>query len=256
MKKFVDRLQEFETLENEYNSNSSSPVVLYGIRIEKTELLNKFSRNKKCIRFLATEKSEKMNREAFSSIVSKYTSNPLVKKASLSWEELFDLITDYNTDDKKLIIIDEFQYIGKSNPGFISVLQKIWDTKLKNNNVMLVLCGSLINMMYSQTLSYDSPLYGRRTKQIRLKQISFKYYKEFIDSTDEKFLIEAYSVTGGVPKYIEMFKSSDDIYTAIKNSILNSQSYLYEEPEFLFKNEVLEVGSYYSIIKTTVSGEA
>lgn len=256
MKKFVDRFQELETLENEYNSNSSSPVVLYGRRIEKTELLNKFSRNKKCIRFLATEKSEKMNREAFSSIVSKYTSNPLVKKASLSWEELFDLITDYNTDDKKLIIIDEFQYIGKSNPGFISVLQKIWDTKLKNNNVMLVLCGSLINMMYSQTLSYDSPLYGRRTKQIRLKQIPFKYYKEFIDSTDEKFLIEAYSVTGGVPKYIEMFESSDDIYTAIKNSILNFQSYLYEEPEFLFKNEVLEVGSYYSIIKTTVSGEA
>ncbi|MDO4379152.1 MAG: ATP-binding protein, partial [Erysipelotrichia bacterium] len=77
---------------------------------------------------------------------------------------------------------------GKSNPSFISVLQKIWDTKLKNNNVMLVLCGSLINMMYSQTLSYDSPLYGRRTKQIRLKQIPFKYYKEFIDSKDEKFL--------------------------------------------------------------------
>lgn len=90
-------------------------------------------------------------------------------------------------------------------------------------------------MMYSQTLSYDSPLYGRRTKQIRLKQIPFKYYKEFINSTDEKFLIEAYSVTGGVPKYIEMFESNDDIYTAIKNSILNSQSYLYEEPEFLLK---------------------
>lgn len=217
MKKFVDRFQELETLENEYNSNSSSFVVLYGRRrIGKTELLNEFSRNKKCIRFLATEESEKMNREAFSSIVSDYTSNPLVKKASLSWEELFDLIIDYNTNDKKLIIIDEFQYIGKSNPSFISVLQKIWDTKLKNNNVMLVLCGSLINMMYSQTLSYDSPLYGRRTKQIRLKQIPFKYYKEFIDSTDEKFLIEAYSVTGGVPKYIEMFESNDDIYTAIK----------------------------------------
>ena len=255
MKKFVDRFQELETLENEYNSNSSSFVVLYGRRrIGKTELLNEFSRDKKCIRFLATEESEKMNREAFSSIVSEYTSNSLIKKASLSWEELFDFIIDYNTDDKKLIIIDEFQYIGKSNPSFISVLQKIWDTKLKNNNVMLVLCGSLINMMYSQTLSYDSPLYGRRTKQIRLKQIPFKYYKEFIDSTDEKFLIEAYSVTGGVPKYIEMFESNDDIYTAIRSSILNSQSYLYEEPEFLLKNEVQEVGSYYSIIKTIASG--
>lgn len=82
MKKFVDRFQELETLENEYNSNSSSFVVLYGRRrIGKTELLNEFSRNKKCIRFLATEESEKMNREAFSAIVSEYTSNPLIKKS-------------------------------------------------------------------------------------------------------------------------------------------------------------------------------
>lgn len=56
----------------------------------------------------------------------------------------------------------------------------------------------------------------KKNKANRLKQIPFKYYKEFIDSTDEKFLIEAYSVTGGVPKYIEMFESNDDIYTAIK----------------------------------------
>ena len=66
MKKFVDRFQELETLENEYSSNSSSFVVLYGRRrIGKTELLNEFSRNKKCIRFLATEESEKMNRSIF-----------------------------------------------------------------------------------------------------------------------------------------------------------------------------------------------
>ena len=50
-------------------------------------------------------------------------------------------------------------------------MQRIWDTVLKGRNVMLVLCGSLISMMISQTLSYDSPLYGRRTRQIRLGQI-------------------------------------------------------------------------------------
>lgn len=53
MKKFVDRFQELETLENEYNSNSSSFVVLYGRRrIGKTELLNEFSRNKNVPDFL------------------------------------------------------------------------------------------------------------------------------------------------------------------------------------------------------------
>ena len=35
-------------------------------------------------------------------------------------------------------------------------------------------------MMTAQVLSYDSPLYGRRTAQMRLKQIPFEHYHEFV----------------------------------------------------------------------------
>lgn len=254
MKDFIDRFKELETLENEYKKDDSSFVVIYGRRrIGKTALLNKFSENKKCVRLLATEESESMNRANFAKVITDYTGNPLIEKANLSWEELFNQIVLSPGTEKKLIIIDEFQYIGKSNPEFVSVMQKIWDTLLKDEKIMLVLCGSLINMMYSQTLAYDSPLYGRRTKQIRLKQIPFRYYKDFVKRDDERFLIEAYAVTGGVPKYIEAV-SGDDIYDIISSSVLDMQSYLYEETEFLLKNEVQEVGSYYSIIKTIASG--
>ena len=38
---------------------------------------------------------------------------------------------------------------------------------------MLILCGSLIGMMRKHALSYDSPLYGRRTAQIRLSALTF-----------------------------------------------------------------------------------
>lgn len=44
--------------------------------------------------------------------------------------------------------------------------------------------------MESQALAYNSPLYGRRTAQIRLKQITFKYYKEFFSSRSDNELIE------------------------------------------------------------------
>ena len=120
---------------------------------------------------------------------------------------------------------------------------------------MVKLCGSLINMMESQVLSYSSPLYGRRTGQIKLKQIPFKNYNDFFEKKlTKKELIEKYSVTGGVPKYIESFKSSSNIYNEIKENILNSQSYLYEEPYFLLQNEVSEIGSYFSIIKSIANG--
>jgi AAA+ ATPase superfamily predicted ATPase len=66
-------------------------------------------------------------------------------------------------------------------------------------------------MMYSQTLSYDSPLYGRRTGQIKMKQIAFRYYQNFFPTAGQRQLIENYAVTGGVPKYIESFELYDNV---------------------------------------------
>ncbi|KID48277.1 hypothetical protein C095_11225 [Fusobacterium necrophorum subsp. funduliforme B35] len=67
---------------------------------------------------------------------------------------------------------------------------------------MIILCGSLISMMYSEVLAYSSPLFGRRTAQIKLQAVSFPYYKEFFLRKTHHELIEMYSLTGGIPKYI------------------------------------------------------
>jgi AAA+ ATPase superfamily predicted ATPase len=109
-------------------------------------------------------------------------------------------------------------------------------------------------MMEAQTLDYSSPLYGRRTGQIKLKQIPFRHYQDFFPDKSRQELIEYYAVTGGVPKYIEFFYNSKNIYTAIEKNILAPQSALYEEPNFLLQKEVGEIGSYFSIIKTIAAG--
>ena len=75
--------------------------------------------------------------------------------------------------EKKELVIDEFPYLVKTNSAFPSILQNAWDEILKDNNVMLILSGSLIGMMQKHALSYDSPLYGRRTAQMRLAPLPF-----------------------------------------------------------------------------------
>lgn len=257
MEKFIDRKKELEFLNSEYQKKESSLVILYGRRrIGKTSLIKEFGKNKDMIYFLATEESEKQNIEVFQKLVAENLKNNLLSSIEVqNWEILFKQIVDDNTKNKKVIVIDEFQYLGKINTAFPSIFQKIWDETLIDNNIMVILCGSLINMMESQTLNYNSPLYGRRTGQIKLKQISFENYKEFFNyKITEKQLIEKYAVTGGVPKYIESFKEKNDIYEEIKTNIMNKQSYLYEEPLFLLQNEVSEIGSYFSIIKSIAAG--
>ena len=44
----------------------------------------------------------------------------------------------------------------------------------KRSNLMLALCGSNEGFMESEVLGYKSPLYGRRTSQIRLKPFDYQ----------------------------------------------------------------------------------
>ncbi|SHJ33752.1 hypothetical protein SAMN02745751_02323 [Dethiosulfatibacter aminovorans DSM 17477] len=254
--RFIDRVDELDFLKSEYENDGSSFVVIYGRRrIGKTSLIREFLSNRKGLYFLATEEGERQNIDAFKSMVAEYTGNRFLMRGSdFSWEDVFLAFRDYKRDERKILVIDEFQYLGKSNKSFPSVFQKIWDIHLADENIMVILCGSLINMMESQVLSYSSPLYGRRTGQIKLKQISFKDYGGFFQKRSRKELIELYSVTGGVPKYIELLRNEETVEAAIENKILKKLSFLYEEPYFLLEKEVRDIGTYFSIIRTIASG--
>ena len=256
MQHFVDREQELQTLQAEYDRPGSALVVLYGRRrVGKTTLISEFIREKPALFFLASEESEAQNRAVFKEKTAEFLNNDLLRSAEVkSWDILFRTILDKPFDRKPVIVLDEFQYLGKSNPAFPSIFQRIWEEILKDRSVMVILCGSLISMMESQTLSYSSPLYGRRTAQIRLKQIPFAYYHELFHEKSRRELIEWYAVTGGVPKNIELFSGSQDLYQAIQANILNRSGYLYDEPHFLLQQEVSEVGSYFSIIRSIAAG--
>ena len=78
----------------------------------------------------------------------------------------------------------------------------------------------------------------------------------FYPGRSRRELIERYAVTGGVPKYIELFSQGQDIYDDIQTCVLNRSGYLYDEAHFLLQQEVTEVGSYFSIIKAIAAGNS
>lgn len=263
MKQFVNRRNELNTLLQEYNRREASFVVIYGRRrVGKTALINEFCKDKKTIFYLATEENEEENKNAFRNVTADVLDHKLLKEMEAGrWEIIFEVIAEAcnNNAERLVLVIDEFQYLGKANPAFPSVLMRIWDEKLKDRNLMLILCGSLIHMMTSQVLGYDSPLYGRRTAQMRIKQIPYRYYEEFMPNLTEQERLQRYAVTGGVPKYIEMIQNGDshsksDIYELIRQHIVSRNAFLYAEPEFLLQKEVTEIGSYFSVLKTIAAG--
>lgn len=258
MRTFVDREAGLQALEREYAREGSSFVVVYGRRrVGKTELISRFIRNRRSLYYLATEEPELQNLESFQSVAADFLQSDLLRAARISrWEDVFREIARAcgPTDERAVIVIDEFQYLGRANPAYPSIFQRIWDTMLKDANVMLVLCGSLISLMRDQVLSEESPLYGRRTAQIRMGQIPFSRYREFLLGRSTRELVERYAVTGGVPKYIELFNDEKDVYSAISANALDRSGFLYDEPNFLLQREVPDVGTYFALIRAVAGG--
>ena len=256
MKRFIDRQQELRFLDEQYNSESSSLVILYGRRrVGKTSLIHEFVKDKPFVYFLASEESELQNMRGLKEQIAEFTGDTLLEQANVdNWDILFQTLTKNMSGRRLVLVLDEFQYLGKINPAFPSVFQRIWEKFLLDRNIMVILCGSLIHMMEVQALNYNSPLYGRRTGQIKLRQIDFQHYGEFFEDLSYRELIEHYAVTGGVPKYIEMFDGSADLFSKIERHVLSKRSFLFEEPLFLLQNEVTETGSYFSIIKSIAAG--
>lgn len=256
--KFINREQELELLNEEYNHSESSFVIIYGRRrTGKTTLINQFLKNKKSLYFFADTQNENGQINRLKSLVAELLQDKFLEKARIdSWDSIFEYFVEKIDESEKVIIaIDEFQNLVKSNKNFSSIFQRIYDTLLqKKKNIMIILCGSLISMMYSETLAYSSPLYGRRTSQIKLKEIDFKYYNQFYVGLNNIELIKYYSVTGGIPKYIEQFNKSKSLYSSIKKEILNKNKFLYYEPRFLLRDEVSDVSTYFSILTVIAEG--
>lgn len=255
MKQFIGRESELKTLDHEFNRDSGF-VVIYGRRrVGKTTLIKEFIKNKDAMYFLATEEMENGNMKRFSNTLAEYTGQDYLKNAKFSdWEDLFKIFAAYKPDIKKVLVIDEFQYLVNVNSAFGTIFQRIWDEILKDKNVMVILCGSLISMMTTQVLSYSSPLYGRRTAQIRLSPLKFTEILKTNSSISFEQLVETYSVTGGVPKYFDFFDNNKPLMENIEREVLRKGSFLYEEPVFLLEREVKELVSYFSIMKNIAGG--
>ena len=252
--KFLGREKEILDLEKEY-ARDGGFVVIYGRRrIGKTTLIKQFIKSKTAFYFLATKEVESQSMKRFAGVIARTTGNSVMQKATFSdWLDLFQAVADYKPNEKKVLVIDEFPYLVKVNDSFPSILQNAWDEILKDSNVMLILCGSLISMMKKHALSYESPLYGRRTAQMRIAPLPFTTVYENQKLSFEE-AAEQYSITGGVPKYMEFFSDGQPLYEQIKENVLSKNGFLYEEPNFLLTDEVQVPTNYFSIIKVIADG--
>ena len=254
-KQFIGRGKELDWLEKTYQNMQNSFLILYGRRrTGKTELIKQFAKNKSHVYFLAGTKPEKENIHDLQNLMGDFLEDAVFKKIQFSgWEDLF---IEFIKKTKKpvIIAIDEFPYLIEENKAIPSVFQKIWDECLKNEEIMLILCGSSIGMMETHVLGYKSPLYGRRTGQWKLEPFKFKDLKHFFPERSFEERLQFFSFLDGIPEYLNKMDEKKTPLWNLKNKVIKKGEYLYEEAENLLRQEFREPRNYFSILQAIAEG--
>jgi hypothetical protein len=253
--KFIDREEEISLVEEEWRKEGGRLIILYGRRrIGKTRLLTEFIKDKKGIFYIAEDSSVQIQINGLKDKIADFLNDPLLRTLEIKdWAQLFEYLAKNMPEERFYLIIDEFSYLIKSDKKILSVLQRLWDTVFKSSSALIVLSGSMLGLMSDMVLSYASPLYGRRTRDILLEELAFKHAKMFASFSFQEAM-KLYFIIGGVPEYLLKAAEYNSLKKFLEREFFTKMGYFYREPYFIISQEFKELKSYFSILNAIAYG--
>ena len=252
---FIGRDNELNALERLYKSDKFEFAVIYGRRrVGKTALINHFINDKEAIYFMGVESNEKQNLENLSQSIIEFSSGIQAETYFPSYQAALEYVFKLAEKKRIILAIDEYPYVARASKSLASTLQMLIDKYKDESKLMLILCGSSMSYMEDQVLAYKSPLYGRRTAQMKITPFSFEECCTYLKGLSDEDKALVYGIVGGTPQYLLQMSDKLSVEENIKNTYLNPMSFLYEEPVNLLKQEVREPAIYNAIITAIATG--
>jgi AAA+ ATPase superfamily predicted ATPase len=241
----IDRKAEIDLLNKIYKKEKAELILLYGRRrVGKTRLLKEFIKDKNSFYFIGDASADILT--TFERVIK----DRFVRFTN--WDDFFDFI-EMESKNRVVIVLDEFQYLYKVNKAWPTILQRRWED-LKDTKVMIILCGSIISSIYKIAMGYGSALYGRKTHEIEISQLSFFDAKDFMPKYNLEDFVYIYTILGGIPRYLEEMDDEKKLWENIKDNLANKNCFLYREPLNLFYEEFKNPSVYLSIIHALSEG--
>ena len=250
----LGRDKELKLMNDLYDKGGFQLLLLYGRRrIGKTTLITEFIKNKKSIFFSAEQDTKENNMNKFSRIVFDYFNVSNLENFK-TFDNLLLYIIERIGNEKLVLVIDELPYFCKYYKSLLLSLQHIIDHKLKKTNIYLILCGSYMSFMENEVLGEKSPIFGRRTAQMKLKELDYLDASLFFKKKNVIEKSEIYGALGGTALYLSLYNNELSFKENINDLYLKSIGYLYEEAKILLKQEIEEPYTYNAIIEAIAHG--
>lgn len=161
---------------------------------------------------------------------------------------------------KFTLVIDEFQEFITVNPSVFSDLQNLWDSYRADTQINLILSGSVLSMMRRIFTDAHEPLFGRADNIINLRPFKIRVLKEILQDYNPRYtnedLLALYTITGGVPKYIELFCDNGHVTaeSMLRYTASHMSPFIDEGRNLLITEFGRDYGTYFSILLAIAQG--
>lgn len=238
---FIGRRSEVAQLQELLERNSTSLVVLKGRRrIGKSRLVEEFGKGHEFYTFsglLPTDRTTAQSqRDEFVRQFSQQTGFPEV--TANDWGKLFHLLGEKVKTGRIIVLLDEISWMGSKDPDFAGKLKIAWDLYFKRNSkLILILCSSVSTWIEDNILG-SAGFLGRPTMIVKLDELPLsdcnKFWHDYGVSTSnfEKLLL--LSVTGGVPRYLELINPKISAEENIQRLLFTRDGILVSEFKYIF----------------------
>ena len=240
---FIGRSSELEELKRLQNKKIPSLVIVQGRRrIGKSRLIEQFAKGQTFLSFVGLSPNRDTDAQAQRNEFSRQLGEQLGLPGltATDWGDLFTLLAKHTSEDRVIILFDEISWMGSKDPTFLGKLKNAWDLQFsKNPKLMLILCGSVSSWIEKNIISSTAFL-GRPSLYLRLEELPLHECAQFWGQYSQR--ISAYeklkvlSVTGGVPRYLELIDPHISAEENIKQLCFLKNSPLLNEFERIFSD--------------------
>lgn len=250
---FFGRVGELESLQDAYDSRTAEMAIIYGRRrIGKTALIQKFCEGKPAFFYTAKAWKDSYQLDRFSQAVGTFCGNPQLRY--LEWTSALRALATQPSPSRKVIVIDEFQYIAKERPSILSELQVLWDEELSQENILLVLCSSAVSFIAKEVLGEKNPLYGRARTIMKVRPFPFQTVAEFVPSYSVDDVFRGYAVLGGIPYFWQGVNPQRSMTENLAANIMRSNGLRNDEVQSALRQEFRDPATYNAILQTIAFG--
>ncbi len=254
---FFGRDKELQLLDDKYTSPKSELAVIYGRRrIGKTSLIRHFINGKSNVLTFEGIEGEHSAYQInqFAEKVISHTKDSYLESTSLStWDSAFSYLTEKIINNKRrkkkfILFFDEIQWMAAGRGRLISIVKYFWDNFWKNENVMLILCGSIASFVVKKIIN-SKALYGRISTEILLQGLKpDEATKLFTKKRSKEEIIKYQLIFGGVPKYLEEIDLNKSFNQNINALCFSANSFMVKEIEKIFYSQFRKAKNYLRIV--------